>query len=117
MKKNCANAFIKLIRIYIFIGGNVVSARQERIISRLTIFILSLYGKYFLQSSIVTAAPRHNKQFLTDIIMYETIDQEISATVLKSVKRHMWYLAAEMIPFALFDPEVPITEKKKLLLH
>ena len=95
---------------------NKLTVRQERIICRMTIFILSLYGKYFLQSSLSTAAPRLDKQFLTDIIMYETIDQEISITVLNSVKRHMWYLAAEMIPFALFDPEVPITEKKMIAL-
>ena len=49
-----------------FILSNVINkltVQQERIICRMTIFILSLYGKYFLQSSLTTAAPRLDKKF------------------------------------------------------
>ena len=82
----------------------------------MTTFILSLYGRYFLQSSLATASPRLDKQFLRDILHYESIDQEIALCVLKSVKRHLWYLSPELIPMALFDPKVPLIEKKSIAL-
>ena len=53
---------------------------------------------------------------MTDITLYETIDIEISANVLNYIKRHIWYLVAEMIYFPLFDPEVPNFENKMTAL-
>ena len=95
---------------------NKLTVRQGRVINRMTTFILSLYGRYFLQSSLATASPRLDKQFLRDILHYESIDQEIALCVLKSVKRHLWYLSPELIPMALFDPKVPLIEKKSIAL-
>ena len=95
---------------------NKLTVRQGRVINRMTTFILSLYGRYFLQSSLATASPRLDKQFLRDILHYESIDQEIALCVLKSVKRHLWYLSPELISMALFDPKVPLIEKKSIAL-
>ena len=106
---------IYLLKMYILsLIFNRLTPRLIVGLERMVLFVLSLYGKYFLQSSLTVSAPRLDIQFIKQLTMYQNIDRDISECVLKSVVRHLWYLTPELIPLALFDNAVSDDEKKQL---
>ena len=93
-----------LLKIYILsLIYNRLTSRQLISLERMVLFILALYGKYFLQSSLTVAAPKLDMVFINNLNMFKNIDIGIANCVLHSVKRHLWYLTPELIPLSLFD--------------
>ena len=91
-----------------------LTLRQTTSLERIVMFILALYGKYFLQSSLTVAAPKLDILFIKHLTMYKNIDIDIANCVLQSVKRHLWYLTPESVPLSLFDKDVSIEEKQMM---
>lgn len=91
-----------------------LTPRQLALIQRLTLFIVTLFGKYFLQSSLPSSAPQIDLNFYHDVCTYSNIDNEIGTACLKSIKRHLWYLMPEYVFLSLFDPMLSIDEKQLL---
>ena len=93
-----------LLKIYILsLIYNRLTSRQLISLERMVLFILALYGKYFLQSSLTVAAPKLDMVFINNLNMFKNIDIGIANCVLHSVMRHLWYLTPELIPLFLFD--------------
>ena len=106
---------IYLLKIYILsLIFNRLTPRQMSDLERMVLFIICLYGKYFLQSSLAVAAPRLDYEFQLQMRMYESIDPQLSDCVLKSVYRHLWYLTPELIVLSLFDPQITLIEKETM---
>ena len=104
-----------LLKIYILsLIYNRLTSRQLISLERMVLFILALYGKYFLQSSLTVAAPKLDMVFINNLNMFKNIDIGIANCVLQSVKRHLWYLTAELIPLSLFDKDVSIEAKQQI---
>ena len=88
-----------LLKIYILsLIYNRLTSRQLISLERMVLFILALYGKYFLQSSLTVAAPKLDMVFINNLNMFKNIDIGIANCVLQSAKRHLWYLTPELIP-------------------
>ena len=94
-----------------------LTARQERGITRLTLFILTLYGKYFLQSSLTSSAPRLDLTLFYNLCSFSKIDSEIATRCLISFRRHLWYLMPEFACLSLFDEKLPIDDKQLLAVN
>ena len=104
-----------LLKIYILsLIYNRLTSRQLISLERMVLFILALYGKYFLQSSLTVAAPKLDMVFINNLNMFKNIDIGIANCVLHSVKRHLWYLTPELIPLSLFDKDVSIEAKQQI---
>ena len=104
-----------LLKIYILsLIYNRLTSRQLISLERMVLFILALYGKYFLQSSLTVAAPKLDMVFINNLNMFKNIDIGIANCVLQSVKRHLWYLTPELIPLSLFDKDVSIEAKQQI---
>ncbi|KAK5897617.1 hypothetical protein CesoFtcFv8_010664 [Champsocephalus esox] len=41
---------------------------------------------------------------------YKSVDEDIAASAIKALERHLWYLTGEMLPLALFSTKVPVGE-------
>ncbi len=106
---------IYLLKIYIFsLIYNRLTNRQIVNLERMVVFILCLYGKYFLESSLTVAAPKLDILFIKHLKMYRNIDIGISNCVLQSVKRHLWYLTPELVPLSLFDKTLSMDDKHSI---
>lgn len=106
---------IYLSKIYILsLIFNRLTPRENAGLERMVIFILALYGKYFLTSSLTASSPRLDIEFIKQLKMFKNIDSDISECVLKSVKRHLWYLTPELVTLSLFDKDMSDDEKKLL---
>ena len=66
-------------------------------------FISLHYVKYWFEAPLSSAAARVDLDFMVDIMNYGALRLEISASVLQSLKRHLWYITPQLIPLALTD--------------
>ena len=68
-----------------------------------------------------TRSPRHDLEFLTDVLNYRAINAAVSTAAKGSFLNHLWYLCPELVVLAMFDSEVPNAEKaamaRALLQH
>ena len=75
----------------------IITNTEENSIKRMAIFVILLYGQYFLQTALTSAAPRIDLSFWRNIIKYRHIDVFISEEVEKSIHRQMFYLTEELV--------------------
>ena len=89
-----------------------LTAGQERGITRLTLFIIALYGKYYLQSSHSSSALRLYLTLFYDLCIFFKKDHEIATRFLTSFRRHLWYHMPEFAVLSLFDEKLHIDNKQ-----
>ena len=103
-----------------FQGQFHMSLRQRECVTALAEFIALIYGPYFLQSTLATAAPRLDLQLWRDLLAYEeqyadgSKQRKIAQSAKKSVRRHLWYLTEQLVVFSLFDEEVSDAERQSM---
>ena len=113
---------IYLLKIYILsLLFARLTQRQTRDLDRVVLFILTIYGMYFLKSCISVIAPRVDLQLLRQLTLFESVDSQISKISLKVFQRHLWYLTPELVVLCLFDRDSSDDDKaavaKELLKH
>ena len=81
----------------------------------MAIFIILIYGQYFLQTALTAAAPRIDLEFWRNSNRYSCVNEAISDAVMRSVMRQMFYLVEETVPFALCDDGTPFDVKKNII--
>ena len=64
--------------------------------------------------SSVTDAPWNDLKLYKSFLQYDLLNAQVSASAVRALKRHLWYLTAEMVPLALFSNNVPDTERRAL---
>ena len=55
-------------------------------------FIILMYGQYFLQTAMTAVAPACDLEFRRNAVKYEVIDQDIFESSAESIHRQMFYL-------------------------
>ena len=90
-----------------------LTPRQQSVIDRMTIYIVTLYGRYFLKTTLSEAAPMQDLDFFYDLKMYhQHIDKDVAHNALDSLKRHLWYLTPELVMLGLFNKSTTIDQKQ-----
>ena len=89
-----------------------LTIRQERAIERMTMYIVCLYGRYFLTSQLSTKAPCQDLSFYYDLVSFKVIDKVLAESALESLKRHLWYLTPELVVLGMFDDNLSIDDKQ-----
>ncbi len=103
-----------ILKIYLLSEVFHLTRVEKRRVDRLAQFVVLLYGKYFLSTSLSTAAPRHDLNFWYDLQEYRQFDRVAADQALLSSRRHLWYLTPELIALSLFDDGVTVVEKKAM---
>lgn len=89
-----------------------LTPRQQSSIDRLTQYIVTLYGRYFLSVQMSATAPMLDLDFFYDLKMYKQVDKDIADCALSSVKKHLWYLTPELVMLGLFNANMSIDDKQ-----
>nr|CAH7753854.1 unnamed protein product [Callosobruchus chinensis] len=79
------------------------------------LFIVLVYVKPWLHCILAVKAPFQGLCFLKALKAYEEIDETISIVALKKFNQHLWYLTDEAAALALFDDDVDIETKVKIV--
>ena len=86
---------------------NNSTSQQAPRVREFVLFATLLYSSQWLTCTSATDGPWHDLNLFHKFLMYEAVNPLISRSAVKALKRHMWYLTAEMLPLALFSDIVP----------
>lgn len=79
------------------------------------IFIVRLYIQQWFRAPVASRALNLDLDFIKNIILYATIDSNISKSALKKMCGHLWYLTPEAASLAFFDDNVSFQTKIKMV--
>ena len=71
-----------------------------------------VYCKWWIRCPLPASAPLNDLDLLVSIANYP--DKIVAEAAMKAVKRHLWYLTEEMVPLALFSPDLSNKKKDEL---
>lgn len=93
-----------------------LTAREEKGLWQITVFVCLLYAKAWTLAPEASAAPRHDLQLLKNLMAYPYTPSslDLAKAALNKFKRHLWYLSEELVDLALFDPLVTVEEKRQI---
>ena len=77
-------------------------------------YAVRFYVPSFLLSSCGRDAAYLDLQLYKDLLRYQAIDEELAESALATLNRHLWYLAPQTVPFALFSNKVSEDDKSRM---
>lgn len=99
--------------MFLFRNEFKLTAKELNSIRSTCIFLTRVYVKYWFGCEQAIEAPRRDLQLIKDAIDY--FDKRVSAVLLDKIKNHLWYLSEEAVGLALFDSEVSLETKRKMV--
>jgi hypothetical protein len=106
---------IYALKVLMFRSQFKLTAREEKGLRQIAVFISPLYTRAWTLAQEVAAAPRHDLQLLKDLTTNMDVDRDVGKAALAKLQGHLWYLSEELVALALFDPLVTLEEKRKIL--
>ncbi|XP_061705695.1 uncharacterized protein LOC133516690 [Cydia pomonella] len=92
-----------------------ISVKVKRALQDVSLFIATSYVKPWLQCNMAVKAPHQDLCFLKTLKRYEAIDKAISKAALDKFCKHLWYLTDEVAIMAIFDEEVGVEVKMRMV--
>lgn len=105
------------LKIYLFRECFNLTAKEEKGLRDICIFIVMVYVRAWFTSSLAPQAPKHDLTFLKILDDFKSIDAQISQMTLKKFLNHLWYLSPEVIAMSFFDEELSIDLKRKMAIE
>src|SRR6218665_3498381 len=81
---------------------------------RVYMFNAMFHVKAWLSTTSAADAPLNDLQLWHDLNMYTKTDSGVAGAVITALDGHLWYLAEEIVPFALFSNLVSESEKRQI---
>ena len=110
MRKSIYTLLIFLFRRSFYLSKGQLIAFQQ-----ISIFIVKVYIKHWFVAESAEKAPNNDLKLVKDCFEFKTINVKISQATLKKILRHLWYLTPETAAMSIFDDEVPLDVKKKMV--
>ena len=105
---------IYYVKIWLLSRVFVLSEEEKQKVERIFKFVVVFYAKAWFLAPLPASAARNDLQFQYNMLRYRELEPMAVWKVLPSIKRHHWYLTAQLIPLALCDPGLE-TEERELL--
>ena len=94
--------------------GTVTTKKQLPKIRDFVVFATIVYSMWWFTCHVAVDAPWNDLSLHKRLLEYADVNAGISASAIKALKRHFWYLTEEMIPLSLFSEIVPAQERQAL---
>lgn len=101
------------LKVYIFSAQFNLSTKEKKGLEEICIFIVTVYIKHWFTAPLAICAPNNDLQLIKTLIQYDNPD--ISKATLKKMLRHLWYLSDELVGLCLFDQNVSVDIKCKIV--
>jgi hypothetical protein len=96
------------------VKGFFTSKAQASKIRDFVIFVTLIYCKWWLSCPDAIDAPMNDLALWKKLNDYKRVNRTIGESALKALERHLWYLAPEMVPLALFCSSLPNDEQQAI---
>lgn len=104
-------------KIFIFRSQFRLTKRETDGLRDICLFIVKLYVQVWFECTNAISAPLLDLNFIQKAMQYSEIDAAISATILKKMSNHLWYISEETVVLAFFDKNVTFEEKRKMVAN
>ena len=81
----------------------------------INLFVILIYISYWHNALICCNAPVNNVLLIIALHGFKRLDFNIGASVLKVIKRFLWYLASEPAVFVIFSNKINKSVKQKVV--
>lgn len=104
------------LKIYILREVFELSEKEKNGLYNICLFIVIIYIKYWYAAPLAIKAPNNDLNLVKDLFEYKVIDLNTAESSLKKFSIHLWYLNEELCAMSLFDNDMTISTKKKIIL-
>lgn len=94
-----------------------MTIKDKQAIQEVCLFVATSYVKPWLECNIAVKAPNQDLCYLKILKDYEKVDTTISKAAISKFIHHLWYLNEETVILSLFDNEVSIHTKTKMIAN
>lgn len=95
-------------------GKSIITKQQNEKLREFVTFVCLVYSTWWNACSKAADAPWIDLCLYNNLLRYKLIHSIIATSAITALKRHLWYLTAEMVPLALFSSLVPSDELRLL---
>lgn len=88
---------------------------EEHALERICSFIIKVYIKSWVTSTITSEAPMNDINFIQNLYAYTIDDKEIANACLSKFLNHLWYLSDECVAFSIFDNRLSTEIKRDIV--
>ncbi|KAG0723154.1 hypothetical protein GWK47_043159 [Chionoecetes opilio] len=78
-------------------------------------FVVLVYLEWWFTAPSVVQAPRRDLNLMKALLNYSTTNSAISTATSEKLQRHLWYLSEELVGLTLFDEDVSLAMKRRML--
>jgi len=107
---------IYALKIWLFQKQFSLTAREERELLNICIFVVVIYFKAWFTAPFAASAPNNDFQLLKNLVEYERENAAISSVACKKLEGHLWYLSEELVGLSFFDDALSVETKREMVL-
>lgn len=109
------NKILYVFKICLFRQQFELTTEEERAFLNLGAFIAREYVRVWFTAPLSSSAPANDLTFLNRIWEYRHVNAEVSKIACQKFLNHLWYLSEDCIALSLFDSDVSLEEKDKIV--
>lgn len=103
------------IKMFLFRTAFKMSKSDQDKLYAVCKFIVFRYLTHWYTAPLAISAPNNDLKLIKSLIEFKNIDKSISDATLHKFRNHLWYLSPELTILSLFDTDVEITTKQKIV--
>lgn len=103
------------IKMFLFRKAFKVTKTDEAKLYAVCKFIVFVYLTPWYTAPLAISAPNNDLKLIKSLIKFEVIDKNISYATLHKFRNHLWYLSPELTLLSLFDTDVDVITKRKIV--
>lgn len=101
--------------MYLFRDQIELSKEEKKGIKEVCLFVVSIYQEYWFTAKKAESAALNDLNLIKSLSSSKILNQKIRKIALYKLKSHLTYLSEDLIGLAIFDKNLPVTEKRKLV--
>ena len=102
-------------KIWMFRGQFRLTAREEKGLRCLCVFVTKIYIKAWFTASLSVSSPNNDLNFLQNLVKFKAHNPSFSKVTSNTFARHLWYLSEELVGLAFFDKNVSVDSKRNMV--
>lgn len=106
---------IYVLKMYLFREQLPLKKGEDNKLRQICVFVTTVYVKAWFTSTNSVKAPYHDLQFLKELNNFKAINSKLATVAINKFMNHLWYLSPELAIVAIFDKEVPLETKLKIV--
>lgn len=103
------------LKIFLFINEFHLTKSEIDGLRELCLFIIIFYLKAWFTAPCAITAPNNDLTLIKELISYERFNNSLSQTCSQKLADHLWYLNNELSVLSLFDKNVSVGTKKRIV--